>query len=121
MYWRNGSGRDLTRPPDLNITENIGDVLSLKIGKPGLIVDESSGCTYVHSGDSFRFNKIGDVGSIVYTSTLIPKASTVPRTPRHYDIIYVSGIFGLCGPRILRNRKRGNLEVPLHEWQYERM
>jgi hypothetical protein len=103
MYWQNGSDSSLTRPPDLNVTENIDGVLSLKFVSRGQYVDESGGCTYFHSGDSFRFNKIGDVSNIVYTSTLIPKASTVPRTPRHYDIIYVIGIFGLCGPRILRN------------------
>jgi hypothetical protein len=43
------------------------------------------------------------MGFVVYTSTLIPKASTVPRTPRHYDIIYVGGISGFHGLRILRN------------------
>jgi hypothetical protein len=42
------------------------------------------------------------MGIIIYTSTLIPKASPISRTPRHDDIIYVSGDPRLRKPNIRR-------------------
>jgi hypothetical protein len=43
------------------------------------------------------------MGGIIYTSTLIPKASPISRTPRHDDIIYVSGVPRFRKPSSLRN------------------
>jgi hypothetical protein len=58
---------------------------------------------------------------VIYTSALIPEASPVARTPRQDDIIYVHAVSGFDRLWVLRNRKSGDLEEPLHEWQYVRM